>query len=310
MTAAALSEEQRLALLLHQLKWAEEKTAYYRDAFARAGIRAASVTSFADLARLPFLACAAKEGADAPFFMLTLPHSGLLRISALHDGVDAGRVHCYTQGDVARQVQTAADMLAACGVNRASTVLLVGDFTDSRTLDLQYALDAVGAAVLPCTDSAAATQLLCAAVPDTVVVWEYELPALAEALGDLCVNRLITLGARIVPQESSREMAERMGARHAHIFPLAQMGALIGGACSAGEGVHLEERLFFAEVLDEAGACSRADGACGELVLSTIAAEAMPVLRYRTGLSVRLSRERCRCGDMRLHIIEEGKHGR
>ena len=304
MTSAVLTEEQRLALLLRQIKWAEEKMAFYRDTFARAGIRAASVTSFADMARLPFLECAAKEGADAPFFMLTLPHSGLFRISGLHDGMGAGQIHCYTQGDVARQVQTVTDVLVVCGVNRASTVLFAGDFTDSRTLDLQYALDAIGAAVLPCT-AGTADDLLRAAVPDTVIAWEYELPAIAEAMGDLSLNRLITIGTHLVPQKFAREMAQRMGARHAHIFTLAQMGALIGASCSAGDGIHLEERLFFAEVVDGVGQCSRADGARGELVLSTLTAEAMPVLRYRTGLSVRFVREQCGCGDARLRIIEE-----
>ena len=284
MSGAALSEEQRLTLLQRELKWAEEKTEFYRAAFARAGIRAASVTSFSDLAHLPFWENAAKEGADAPFFMLT------------------GRIHCYTHGDVARQVQTATDLLAAYGVNRANTVLLAGDFTDSRTLDLQYALDTIGAAVLPCTGGTAA-QVLRAAVPDTVIAWEHELPVLAEAMGDLCANRLITIGTHLVPQEFAREMAQRMGVRHTHIFTLAQMGALIGGSCSAGEGIHLEERLFFAEVVDGVGQCSRADGARGELVLSALTAEAMPVLRYRTGLSVRFVREGC--GDARLRIIEE-----
>ena len=302
MSGAALSEEQRLALLQRELKWAEEKTEFYRAAFARAGIRAASVTSFSDLAHLPFWENAAKEGADAPFFMLTLPLSSVLRMSVLHDTAETGRIHCYTQGDVARQVQTATDLLAAYGVNRASTVLLAGDFTDSRTLDLQYALDTIGAAVLPCTGGTAA-QVLRAAVPDTVIAWEYELPVLAEAMGDLCANRLITIGTHLVPQEFARKMAQRMGVRHTHIFTLAQMGALIGGSCSAGEGIHLEERLFFAEVVDGVGQCSRADGARGELVLSALTAEAMPVLRYRTGLSVRFVREGC--GDARLRIIEE-----
>lgn len=302
MSGAALSEEQQLALLQRELKWAEEKTEFYRAAFARAGIRAASVTSFSDLAHLPFWENAAKEGADAPFFMLTLPLSSVLRMSVLHDTGETGRIHCYTQGDVARQVQTATDLLAAYGVNRASTVLLAGDFTDSRTLDLQYALDTIGATVLPCTAGTAA-DLLRTAVPDTVIAWEYELPAITEAMGDLCANRLITIGTHLVPQEFARKMAQRMGVRHTHIFTLAQMGALIGGSCSAGEGIHLEERLFFAEVVDGVGQCSRADGARGELVLSTLTAEAMPVLRYRTGLSVRFVCEGC--GDARLRIIEE-----
>ena len=304
MSGAALSEEQRLALLQRELKWAEEKTEFYRAVFARAGMSTAAVSSFEEMARLPFWENAAKEGAGAPFFMLTLPLSSVLRMSVLHDTAETGRIHCYTQGDVARQVQTATDLLAAHGVNRASTVLLASDFTDSRTLDLQYALDTIGAAVLPCTGRTAA-DLLRAAVPDTVIAWEYELPAIAEAMGDLRLNRLITIGTHPAPQKFAREMAQRMGARHAHIFTLAQMGALIGGSCSAGDGIHLEERLFFAEVVDDAGTSSRADGARGELVLSALTAEAMLVLRCRTGLSVRLVREKCGCGDARLRIIEE-----
>ena len=305
MTGTMLTEEQRLALLLRQIKWAEEKTAFYRSAFERAGVSAASVSSFVDAARLPFWEHAEEEGADAPFFMLTLPLSGLLRMSVLHDEAGLGRIHCYTQGDAARQVQTTVDMLTACGVNRASTVLLAGDIADSRTLDLQYALDALGAAVLPCgggTETAA--QLLRAAVPDTIITWEHELPALEKYLEDIAVHRLITVGGRIAPQTVSRALAERMDARHAHIFTLAQMGALIGVACTAGAGLHLEERLFYAEVIDEAGHSSRADGACGQLVLSTLAAEAMPVLRYRTGLQVRLARGRCGCGSVQLLITE------
>jgi len=300
MTGTALTEEQRLSLLLRQIKWAEEKTAFYRAAFERAGVSAASVSSFAEAARLPLLECAEEEGADAPFFMLTLPLSGLLRMSVLRDDAGRGRIHCYTQRDVARQVQTVTDMLAACGVNRASTVLLAGDFADSRMLDLQYALDGIGAAVLPCGGGAAAAQVLCAAVPDTIIVWEHELLALEKYLGDIAVHRLITVGTHIAPQQASRALAERMGARHTHIFTLAQMGTLIGAACTAGAGITLEERLFYAEVIDKAGHSSREDGAHGELVLSTIAAEAMPVLRYRTGLHVRLVRE-----STQISIIEE-----
>lgn len=305
MMGTALAEEERLSLLLRQIKWAEEKTEFYRTAFEREGIQAASVTSFADMARLPFWEGAEEEGADAPFFMLTLPLSGVLRMSMLRDTDEHGKIHCYTQGDVARQVQTVADMLTVCGLNRASTALLAGDFTDSRTLDLQYALDGIGATVLPCADGVAATRLLRAAVPDTIIVWEDVLPAILDSLADFRIHRLITVGTHIMPQSFARAFAEQQGARHAHIFARAQMGALIGCSCAAGEGIHLEERLFFAEVIDAGGNASREDGAHGELVLSTLAAEAMPVLRYRTGMQVRLSRENCGCGDARLRIIEE-----
>lgn len=266
--AALLAQEERLALLLREIKWAEEKTALYRTAFARAGVSHASVTCFSDMTRLPFLEYSEEEGADAPFFMLTLPLSGILRLSILRDTAQcSGRIHCYTQGDVARQVRTAADMLAACGVNRASTALLTGDFDDSRVLDLQYALETIGATVLPCESAncTAAAQLLRAAVPDTVIAWEHDLPALADVMGDLCTNRIITIGTRIAAGNSAKKMAERMGRRHAHIFTLAQMGAWIGYRCAENEGIHLEERLFFAEVIDAVGAARQRTAQQGSL---------------------------------------------
>ena len=308
MTSEILTPEQRFALLRRTLKWAEEKTDFYRTAFAEAGVGHASVKSFADMARLPFWEDAVKEeGADAPFFMLTLPLSGILRMSVLSDGEGKSRIYCYTQGDAARHVQTAADILRSCGVNRASMVLLCGDFTDSRTLDLQYALEMIGAAVLPCENrnSAAVRRFLQAAVPDTVIVWEQALPVLAEAMDDLCVSRVITVGRHIAPEGGGRQAAVRMGRRHTHIFTRAELGALIGCSCADGRAVHVEERLFFAEVVDQAGRSMTADGAAGELVLSTIAAEAMPVLRCRTGLHVRLARGTCACGSGQLCIMEE-----
>ena len=306
MKGTALTEEQRLSLLRRELRWAEEKTAFYRTAFARAGVSPASVMSFADMAHLPFWERAGNEGADAPFFMLTLPLSGVLRVSVLRDGAESDRIHCYTQGDVARQVVAATDMLTMCGVNRASTVLLMGNFTDSRMLDLQYALDAVGAAVLPCMSGDEATaQLLDAVVPDTVIAWEHDLSMLVEEMGAVHVHRLITVGDRIAAGVFARAMAARMGAHHAHIFTLVQMGTLIGCSCEKTAGIHLEEQMFFAEVVDAKGRSSMEDGAQGELVLSTLTAEAIPILRYRTGLRVRLARGSCVCGSPKLRIMEE-----
>ncbi len=309
--AAALTQEQRLALLRRTLKWAEEKTDFYRAAFARAGVSHASVTSFADMARLPLWEDAAKDGANAPFFMLTLPLSSLLRMCVLRDAAgDAGAVRCYTQGDVARQVQAAASMLTACGVNRACTVLLAGDFTDSRTLDLQYALEGLGALTLPLdmrTGAEAAAHLLHAAVPDTVIAWEAGVPLLSAILrgSDPGVHRLISVGARLAPMEETLRLAETLGALSTHLFTRASLGALVGYSCDVAAGIHLEERLFFAEALDAAGCSNAEDGAVGELVLSTIAAEAMPLLRCRTGLRVRLHRGACGCGSTALRITEE-----
>ena len=303
--APQLTQEQRRALLLREVKWAEEKSAAYRAAFARAGVSQADVQDFADMARLPFLDAVAEEGANAPFFMLTLPLSGIMRVSVLRDTAGVGgQVHCYTQGDVVRQVQAATDMLRTCGVHRASTVLLVGNAADSRTLDLQYALDGLGATVLPCASAADAVRLMDAVVPDTVIAWEQDIPLLEETLDRMALYRLISIGAHPCAQEHTRRLVARLGACHTHIFTRASMGVLIG--CSDdGAGIHLDGRLLFAEVIDAAGQSSAADGACGELVLSSLTAEAEPVLRCRTGEHVRLLREQDRRGYEQVRMVEE-----
>ena len=303
--APQLTQEQRRALLLREVKWAEEKSAAYRAAFARAGVSQADVQDFADMARLPFLDAVAEEGANAPFFMLTLPLSGLMRVSVLRDTAGVGgQVHCYTQGDVVRQVQAATDMLRTCGVHRASTVLLVGNAADSRTLDLQYALDGLGATVLPCASAADAVRLMDAVVPDTVIAWEQDIPLLEETLDRMALYRLISIGAHPCAQEHTRRLVARLGACHTHIFTRASMGVLIG--CSDdGAGIHLDGRLLFAEVIGAAGQSSAADGACGELVLSSLTAEAEPVLRCRTGEHVRLLREQDRRGYEQVRMVEE-----
>ena len=303
--APQLTQEQRRALLLREVKWAEEKSAAYRAAFARAGVSQADVQDFADMARLPFLDAVAEEGANAPFFMLTLPLSGLMRVSVLRDTAGVGgQVHCYTQGDVVRQVQAATDMLRTCGVHRASTVLLVGNAADSRTLDLQYALDGLGATVLPCASAADAVRLMDAVVPDTVIAWEQDIPLLEETLDRMALYRLISIGAHPCAQEHTRRLVARLGACHTHIFTRASMGVLIG--CSDdGAGIHLDGRLLFAEVIDAAGQSSAADGACGELVLSSLTAEAEPVLRCRTGEHVHLLREQDRRGYEQVRMVEE-----
>ena len=303
--APQLTQEQRRALLLREVKWAEEKSAAYRAAFARAGVSQADVQDFADMSRLPFLDAVAEEGANAPFFMLTLPLSGLMRVSVLRDTAGVGgQVHCYTQGDVVRQVQATTDMLRTCGVHRASTVLLVGNAADSRTLDLQYALDGLGATVLPCASAADAVRLMDAVVPDTVIAWEQDIPLLEETLDRMALYRLISIGAHPCAQEHTRRLVARLGACHTHIFTRASMGVLIG--CSDdGAGIHLDGRLLFAEVIDAAGQSSAADGACGELVLSSLTAEAEPVLRCRTGEHVRLLREQDRRGYEQVRMVEE-----
>ncbi len=107
--------------------------------------------------------------------------------------------------------------------------------------------------------------------------------------GDGCPEVVLTaceniLGTKLFPHYGSREMA-------------------LGGAitCSAHEGMHLRENHVIAEIIDETGrVLPRGDW--GELVITTVGMEAMPLIRYRTGDYTRILPEPCSCGSMVLRL--------
>lgn len=114
--------------------------------------------------------------------------------------------------------------------------------------------------------------------------------------GDACPRAVLRgcealLGSRLFPHYGSREMA-------------------LGGAicCPAHEGMHLRENHVIAEIVDERG-LPVPPGERGELVITTIGMEAMPLIRYRTGDEARAIPGRCACGSEVLRLDDIGRIG-
>ena len=114
--------------------------------------------------------------------------------------------------------------------------------------------------------------------------------------GDACPASVIAgceklLGSKLFPHYGSREMA-------------------LGGAicCPAHRGMHLRENHVIAEIVDEAGR-PLPPGERGELVITTIGMEAMPLIRYRTGDEARILPGPCPCGSSVLRLDEVGRRG-
>ena len=118
--------------------------------------------------------------------------------------------------------------------------------------------------------------------------------------GDACPQRVLSeiediLGTALWPHYGSREMA-------------------LGGAicCPAHEGMHLRENHVIAEIVDDKGNVLP-QGEFGELVISTIGMEALPLIRYKTGDYTRILKEPCPCGSevIRLDSLRRiGDEGR
>ena len=137
----------QLERLQKAVKWAGEKSGFYRDVFAKVGVSAADIQALSDIRKLPFVTPLDLRSRDV-YDRLTLPLSGVLRFS--YQEQPAGEfLQLYTSGDVAHNVEMMLRGLVAAGVNRTSVVGVQGDLSDSRLLDVQYALEMLGAAVVP-----------------------------------------------------------------------------------------------------------------------------------------------------------------
>ena len=135
----------QLKRLQKQVNWALEKSAYYYKVFSAAGINKDTIQSLDDIRKIPFTTPDDLEQVSA-FDLLTLPISAVLRIS--RQGGKRTFKKIYTSGDLAYQIEMLTRVLVAHGINKSTVVGLLGESSDSRLMDVQYALENIGATVL------------------------------------------------------------------------------------------------------------------------------------------------------------------
>ena len=123
--------------------WAYEKSAFYHRSFQSHNVAPEDIQSLSDISKLPILTRAELRSVDA-FEFLTLPLSSIVRINDL-----GGLTKFYTVGDIRNNVEMLARTFMAANVLRGSIVGIAGDLSDSRLLDALYALESIGATVIP-----------------------------------------------------------------------------------------------------------------------------------------------------------------
>lgn len=243
-----IRREELEILQLERLKrvvdWAYDKSAFYRKSFQRQGVTPDNIQSLADVSKLPLLTRAELIGNELD--ILTLPLSSIVRISRCGEVTGL-----YTKGDIRSNVEMTIRALAAADVLRGSTVGISGDLSDSRLLDVLYALESIGATVILSGSAFHVDKV----IDVTDKLWD-------------CV----------VTSEQIKLFAPSEFGNAGMIY-----------RCEAA-GLHIQEDKFFAEVVD------------GELVLTTLTAQALPLIRFRTGQHVRLINAPCPCGRAFIRI--------
>ncbi len=263
------------------------------------------VHSLSDLAALPLTG--KQDLLDQyPFGLFAVPVSGLARVHATSGTRGRPTLVGYTRGDLANWAQLCARLLYAAGLRPGEALhnaLNYGLFTGG--LGVHGGAEALGCLVIPASGGSSLRQLrlvqeLRPAGIKCTPSYMLHLADVAETEGmdprSLGLRSAI-LGAEAWSEELRQEIEQRWGLTAYDSYGLSEMyGPGVAFECEHRDGLHVMEDHFLPEIIDPDTLQPLEDGAEGELVLTSLTKEAMPLLRYRTGDRTTLLAGPCPCG--------------
>lgn len=311
--AECMSRERLQQLQLKRLKKTVERAyknvAHYRSVFQKAGIEPGDIKSLDDLSKLPFTV--KQDFRDAyPFGLFAVPHNEIVRYHSSSGTTGKPTVVGYTRNDVATWSELMARCLVSVGTTRNSVVQNAygyGLFTGG--LGVHYGVEYIGAAVIPISGGNTQRQIMIMKDFGTDILTctpSYAL-YIAEVMADMGLSpadfklKAGLFGAEPWSENMRREIEARLNISAYDIYGLSEIiGPGVAVECEEKNGLHIFEDHFIAEIINPESGEVLPGGQQGELVLTTITKEALPVIRYRTGDVTSLTEETCLCG--RTHV--------
>jgi phenylacetate-CoA ligase len=292
--------------LQQQVTRAYERVQFYRQALEQRSVQPQDIQTLGDITRLPFTV---KDDfrTTYPYGLFAVPLRDVVRLHASSGTTGKPVIGGYTRADLEMWGEVMARTLAAGSVT-ADDVLQnfygYGLFTGG--LGFHIGAERIGATVIPMSGGLTRRQLqlmedlgstIIAGTPSyTLVIAE----AAAEAGIDLRSRMKVRagfFGAEPWTEGMRQEIEDRFGIEAFDLYGLTEViGPGVSFECSYHQGLHINEDYFYPEVIDTETGQPLPDGAVGELVLTCLTREALPLLRYRTRDLVALDHSACPCG--------------
>jgi phenylacetate-CoA ligase len=282
----------QLARLKRTLRHVNDNVPHYRKAFDVAGMHPDNFHSLADLAKFPFTTKADLR-ANYPFGMFAVPHEQVVRVHASSGTTGKPTVVGYTKADIETWADVVARSIRASGGRpgmKLHNAYGYGLFTGG--LGLHYGAERLGLTTIPISGGMTErqVQLIVDFEPDIITVTpSYMLAILDEFRRQGRDPRKTSLKVGIFGAEpwttAMRAEIEQAFDMHAvDIYGLSEViGPGVANECvETKDGLHIWEDHFYPEIVDPVSGKVVPDGETGELVLTTLTKEAMPVIRYRT----------------------------
>ena len=312
MSRAAIAE-----LQAERLRWslerAYEKVPHYRAAFDKAGVKPGDLKSIADLSRFPFTVKTDLRD-NYPFKIFAMPLEQLARIHASSGTTGKPTVVGYSKGDLGRWADLMARSMAGAGIRPGDLVHNAygyGLFTGG--LGAHYGAERLGCVVVPVSGGGTERQVTLlkdfgAKALLSTPSYALNIAEVADGMGvdiaTLPVRRAL-FGAEPWSNEMRAELDRRLGVKSVDVYGLSEiMGPGVACECDTERnGLHGWEDHFLFEIIDPETLEPLPMGETGELVITTLTKEAMPVVRYRTRDITRLTDEPCSCGRSHVRIM-------
>ncbi|RJP24303.1 MAG: phenylacetate--CoA ligase family protein [Candidatus Omnitrophota bacterium] len=295
----------QLKRLQNTIRHACERVPFYRERLQQANAGAEHLRSLDDLRRIPFTT---KENLrdHYPYGLLAVPFDQVVRIHASSGTTGKPTVVPYSRKDLDTWSELVARFLTAGGLTERDVVQIsfgYGLFTGG--FGLHYGAERIGAAVIPISSGNSerqlqimrdfgATALVC--TPSYALHLCEVAREMGIAVSDLSL-RYAFFGGEPWTEQVRQQIQNTFGIIATDNYGLSEViGPGVSGECLFQNGMHIFEDHFIAEIIDPQSGEPLPVGEQGELVLTTITKEAMPVFRYRTRDICRFMPEPCACG--------------
>lgn len=304
-----MSSEQMRELQLQRLKhcvhYTYERVPFYKAKFDEIGLKPEDIRTLEDINKIPFTVKSDLRD-NYPYGLRAVDMDDIVRVHASSGTSGKPTVVIYTKNDLDMWSDCMARLIVAAGGSSKDIVQIsfgYGLFTGA--LGLHQGWEKIGATVVPASSGNTERQIML--MKDLEVTALVATPSYAlyisEMIEKLGYNkddfklRLGLFGSEASSPEMHKELADKLGILPTDNYGLSEIiGPGVSGECICKCGMHINEDHFYPEIVNPDTLQPVPDGEWGELVITTLTKEGMPMLRYRTKDITRLIRERCDCG--------------
>ena len=283
-----------------------DRVPFYKKAFDEKGVKPADIRGVDDVVKLPFTKKSDLRD-NYPYGLFAEPLENIVRIHASSGTTGKPTVVAYNRNDISLWAQVMARTFTCAGTTKKDVVQNAygyGLFTGG--LGAHYGAELVGAAVIPMSGGNTQKQImimqdfgstvLCCT--PSFALYLYDVACDMKVNFDTIKLRVGLFGAEPWTGEMRREVEERLRIKAVDIYGLSEIiGPGVSSECiEAQQGLHINEDHFYPEIIDPQTGEQLPYGREGELVITSMSREAMPLIRYRTGDITNLNPETCACG--------------